>query len=154
MKRIWLILLAGVLTVVLCGCSLQYSTTEDDGPFSYACSNKDAFLYEYRWDGTEEGMTIAVPDSYGSRKVTAVGGFFGRGLPMPFCVDASRYFENMQGEWLNQEPETGADETITLTFVLKTGKNVKEFRPQFGIEYYSENGKVTRYEIQIQQVSK
>ena len=40
-----------------------------------------AFLGVYHWDGREETLDIPLPDEVFDCRVTALGGYFGRGVP-------------------------------------------------------------------------
>ena len=46
----------------------------------------EAFAASYRWDGSEETMDFTVPDTVFGYRVTALGGYVGRGAPYAFCV--------------------------------------------------------------------
>ena len=89
MKRISRIipLLISLLLFGGCTMALCYSETVDEGPWTAALyrEGNEAFVSEYKWDGTEEGLRIE-PGEVEGCLVTRYGGFFGRGLPMPFYI--------------------------------------------------------------------
>ena len=93
MKRLIMLLLAvfAVLSVTACGSwdwSLHYDKTYKAGGFDFGLNTegKEAFAAAYVWDGTEEGRRIVIPDEVEGCTVFKLGGFYGRGLPMPFYV--------------------------------------------------------------------
>lgn len=149
MKRLLRVLPVLICLLLLCGCALDYSSMETEGPFSYACGKHKAFIYRYSWDGTEEGKTVEIPDSFGEYRVVAVGGFYGRGLPMPFSVDI--------GDWIGRQPGTvldssspvfdvEADETVTLDFTFLIGPTVEDIRTSGEDCWYLEHdGTVTEF---------
>ena len=152
MKRTILLLLCLLMLALLCGCSLDFSQQADDGAFSYAYGNKAAFVNEYRWDGTEEGLTAVIPDSYNGLPVVSVGGFFGRGLPMPFSIDCSDFFpDDVQ---FAEDPEIESiDETFELLFTLILPDHISlddvKIDETEWSQYVIEDGKVTEYEFVI-----
>ena len=89
MKRISRIipLLISLLLFGGCTMALCYSETVTEGPWTAALyrEGNEAFVSEYKWDGTEEGLRIE-PGEVEGCLVTRYGGFFGRGLPMPFYI--------------------------------------------------------------------
>lgn len=149
------ILISFAVLLLLGGCSLDYSEMETDGAYSYACGKKTAFLYEYSWDGTDSGLEIDVPDTCGGRRVVAVGGFFGRGLPMPFRADISEWITGKYGSVPDvadfSDEETEPAETVTLNFSLRTGSNVKDFHLSGPETWYVRDGEgnVIRYVVNI-----
>lgn len=146
MKKIFALMLCVLLAVLMCGCSLDYSQQGSEGSFSFAYGKKKAFVTEYRWDGSEENMTIAIPEEYDGRTVVAVGGFYGRGLPMPFTVDLSGYFpEDIQ--WADDAAVP--DETVELYFTLILPKSVEDVSWEGGSWVTEEEGKIVAYEVHI-----
>ncbi|WP_195543390.1 hypothetical protein [Massiliimalia timonensis] len=47
----------------------------------------DCFAGTYYWD--REGMTVTIPDKYHGKPITALGGYFGPGVPTLFFVSPS-----------------------------------------------------------------
>lgn len=92
MKKM-IIYLSALLLIFLCSCgdwSLSYSQQTDlDG--WHAALDVDhhrAFVSDYTWDGdlSEEGRQLVIPETIEGCTVMKIGGYFGRGLPMPFSV--------------------------------------------------------------------
>ncbi len=92
-KRIIGLLAVGLICMAFFGCtadadlSLNYGKTVNEGSWEGALDRKHkrAFVSCYYWDGSEEGKRIEATVLDGCT-VTKYGGFFGRGLPMPFSV--------------------------------------------------------------------
>lgn len=146
MKKLFPLVLGVLLVVLMCSCSLDYSEQADEGNFSYAYGKKTAFVTCYRWDGTEEGRTIVIPEEYDGRRVVAVGGFFGRGLPMPFTVDISGYFPE-DVRWVTASEAGAADETIKLDFTLVLPDRTEEIRIADSEWMTEEEGKIIEYMV-------
>ena len=113
-----------LLSGLLCGCSLDFSEQADEGCFSFAYGKKAAFVTEYRWDGTEKGMTVIIPESYHGLPVVSVGGFFGRGLPMPFTLNIWDCFDDVR--WAETDEIGTADETVALVFTLVVPEGIDD----------------------------
>ncbi len=64
-----------------------YGEKVSEGPWkAYLKSDhSEAFVYEYQWDGTDEGLRIDVRSVNGI-SVTRYGGYMGRGVPMGFRI--------------------------------------------------------------------
>lgn len=149
MKKFHTLVLCILMITMMWGCSLDYSEQADEGMFSYAYGKKSAFVTEYRWDGTEEGMTVLIPEEYDGRKIVSVGGTFGRGLPMPFTVDISRGLPK-DAKTVDFAEEEKVDETKELNFTLIISKQVEDV--ETGDDAYiivEEDGKIIKYEIKI-----
>ena len=137
---------------VLCGCSLDFSEQADEGCFSYAYGKKAAFVNEYRWDGTEEGMTVIIPENYNGLPVVSVGGFFGRGLPMPFTLNISDHFGDVQ--WMTDDEIESVDETADLDFTLVIPESIDDEDIKLAECEWSQfaadkDGKITEYKVSI-----
>ena len=151
MKKIIALVLSVLMLAALCGCSLDYSEQADEGAFSFAYGKKSAFVSEYRWDGSEEGKTIIIPESFGGLKVVSVGGYFGRGLPMPFYVDCSG---NLADGLKSLDPAVvnGADETVETVFTLVIPEGIEDVNlmySEWSVFAEDENGKVFEYKYTI-----
>ena len=82
-----MVMLALLLTFSLCGCSLLYEYTGGVVfDLGYSKTLNKAFFADYNWDGTEEGMSIILPDRYNKTIITGLGGYTGRGYPSPFRI--------------------------------------------------------------------
>ncbi len=95
--------------------ALCYSETVTEGPWTAALyrDGNEAFVSEYVWDGTEEGLRIE-PDEVEGCTVTRYGGFFGRGLPMPFSIIIPDSVSVKESEI----PADAEVEDITFTMVI------------------------------------
>ncbi len=154
MKKICLGLVCILILILTCGCSTDFSQQAEEGDFSFAYGKKSAFVTEYRWDGTEEGKTILIPASYNDLKVVSVGGFFGRGLAMPFSVDISGFF-GADVQWVEPDDAFGSpEETVELNFTLVLPEGLDEEDVSIaGAEearwILEEEGKITEYKVCI-----
>ena len=130
MKKFALGVFCLLLAVGLCGCSLFYSMGkyEDDGLCYHSHKMRafgDCFVSSYQWDGTEEGKTIVIPDRYQNLPVTSLGGYYGRGVPSPFCI---RLPEEYDIEYYSGSLRANDNMTVRdIEFRLYIGKNVSEF---------------------------
>ena len=95
MKTLPFLLLAACLMLTASSCSrwdwsLKYSRTaqEKNMEFGLNPEGKEAFVAACLWDGTEEGRRFVIPDTVEGCTVFKMGGYFGRGLPMPFYIAA------------------------------------------------------------------
>ena len=79
---------AAVLSVgLLCACTAYWDETEENGVmYHLSRSGKEAFASEYTWDVHGDETEIIIPDEVNGAKVTQLGGYFGTGVPSPFCV--------------------------------------------------------------------
>jgi len=72
------------------------SDTYENFEVSYNNYNQEAFVSEYNWPNQND-YHITIPDTYQNSEtnkiytVTAMGGYFGRGLPCPFYVNFSSF---------------------------------------------------------------
>ena len=92
MKRFLALIMLAIVCVCFGGCSLLYTYEHNAvGAFDLGYSDKlkDAFFALYSWDGTEDGMNIVLPEDYNGAKITALGGYHGRGVPNMFYVEIS-----------------------------------------------------------------
>lgn len=135
MKRLTAILLAAamVLTLGACGSwdwSLNYSKKVEEGGFDIALNpeGKTAFAAACAWDGTDEGRRIVIPDVVEGCTVFKLGGYFGRGLPMPFyvAVPADQTEPAPTNESGEPTGETKAVRTEEILFTLVIGPYLEE----------------------------
>ena len=147
MKKFFALFLCVLLAVLMSGCSLDYSNQADEGCFSFAYGDKAAFVTAYRWDGTDEAMTIVIPEEYDGRRIESVGGFFGRGLPMPFSVDISACFP--EDALLDSAEVTAIDETVQLNFTLVVPKRISDVKFEESQWIVSKDGKTVEYDVSI-----
>jgi len=120
--------------------SLFYSETTSDGwDIGYNKLSGNSFLGSYTWDGNYENMTFTLPDTYKNSPVTQLGGYYGSGVPTPFCV----YLPSEYGhEGTTEDNPTDTPSrypqgyTITeLKFHLMIGQNLSNIKLTF--MYYS-----------------
>lgn len=75
-------------------CSMNYSCgSADEWTYGYSDKLNNCFLGTYYWDGNKDTMQIDIPERFNGYDVTKLGGFTGRGLPMSFNIDISKYIE-------------------------------------------------------------
>ena len=76
----------------LSACTTYDSYWEEDESilFGYSEYKNEAFIGEYFWRGhLGEDMDIVIPNTYKGAPLTALGGYYGTGVPTPFQI----YFE-------------------------------------------------------------
>lgn len=132
MKRNWslfylILSMLLALSFILSACgdwSLNYSRITEYGGWEIALDPEggNAFAASFRWDGSEEGKRIVVPDEVEGCPVFKLGGYYGRGLPMPFGI-AMPY--STYGEADPQKRKDPEEETV---FTLVIGKNLQEIQ--------------------------
>lgn len=149
-KKLPALLLCLLLPLLLGSCSLDFSELADDGAFSYAYGNKTAFVTEYRWDGTEAGRTVRIPAQWNGKKIVSVGGYFGRGLPMPFTVDVSAYFPQ-DAQFADGVSPENAEETAALDFtlLLPAGLSAEDVKAERSAWVVWEDGKTVACTVGI-----
>ena len=116
----------------------------------------EAFAAVYEWDGREETMDFTVPDTVFGYRVTALGGYVGRGAPYAFCVelpeDLGHIRESFDGDlWdyaLERYPNA---EVVELPFTVHIGKDLKEIQEEaFGSCYgFTAEGHEVLYHITL-----
>ena len=90
-----------IMLLLLCSCTYCYHTEEDGFDIMYgsylpvqSTLNSDgAGINSYMWDGDESHMDIVIPDEYDSRTIKKLGGYYGRGLPLPFYIDDTSWMD-------------------------------------------------------------
>ena len=88
-KPFILVLLSTILLFSFCGCCLLYDYelyAIDSFNIGYTKLLKDAYVGDYNWDGSDEGKTIIIPETYGNCTISALGGYSGRGYPSAFQI--------------------------------------------------------------------
>lgn len=116
----------------------------------------EAFAAVYEWDGREETMDFTVPDTVFGYRVTALGGYVGRGAPYAFAVELPERFghtresfgEDLWDYALAQYPNA---EVVELPFTVHIGKDLEEIREEaFGSRYaFTPEGKEVLYHITL-----
>ena len=123
-----------VLAVLLCACSLcgcwwQYKWVITD-EFGIGYKKKVAFVGTCFWYGDKDKTTFVIPDEYKGRKITALGGYIGKGYPCLFHVsdEANKYDFSSHPAWDHETYDT-----VVFTIVL--GKNIKQIEHAVGRQY-------------------
>ena len=108
---------------------------------------RQAFAADIEWDG-EDGAVVTVPDEVHGYKVTALGGYSGRGVPSAFMLKVPETWD--AGESFG-DAQSAADDTnaksVVCTLTLRIGKNVSELNEVscFGVQGRDENGEETAW---------
>ena len=116
----------------------------------------EAFAAVYEWDGREETMDFTVPDTVFGYRVTALGGYVGRGAPYAFCVELPEdlghiresFGEDLWDYALERYPNA---EVVELPFTVHIGKDLKEIQEEaFGSCYgFTAEGHEVLYHITL-----
>ena len=109
--------------------------TDTDGQRYYRnLVTHQAFAADVDWDGSD-GAVIVIPDEVHGYKVTALGGYIGRGVPTAFALDAEKDYPNAK--------------IVDCTVTLRLGRNVKALNEVscFGWQGYDENGAETVWRL-------
>ena len=142
-----LVIACTLMTLMLGGCT-GYGEEVKEGPWSAYLGEKDAFVYEYRWDGTKEGLRIE-PGAINGLPVTRYGGYMGRGVPCPFYIDIPKARLSSQ----NIVPKEEIIDTIEFTLVV--GSQIRDFNlGNYGLGGYyllneKKDGKNAYYKVLI-----
>lgn len=142
MKRLFLLALVLVVLFSFCSCTIMYDIAhEDTAPFHsfyYSDSLRDAMVGPYIWDGTEEGKTIVIPETFNGYPVTKLG-YYIRGPIHPFRIDpwngATDVLCPNASDWgVYRAPFYAEDHDWIepshvqyITFNIHLSKNVEEF---------------------------
>ena len=136
-----------LVTLMLGGCT-GYGEEVKEGPWSAYIGESDAFVYEYRWDGTKEGLRIE-PGTINGLPVTRYGGYMGRGVPCPFHVD-------IPGATFSRQNIVPREEIVdTIEFTLVVGSRIRDFNlSNYGLGGYyllneRKDGKNAYYKVLI-----
>ncbi len=149
-KRISVLLITGAVMLCAAGCTTYNDNEVADGlDIYYSRFGGDAFAGRYYWNGSEDSMTITVPDEYKGYKINSLGGFFGTGVPMFFRVEPDDKENNgYYYKYTYPEYDPGA-EYKELVFTLEIGKNISKIKGvEDGFLYRkNENGAVVCCEV-------
>ena len=135
------------------GISLLYTSSETVGQFMFATNyiSGEVFVATAEEFSYPRESEITVPDTYKGYPVTRLGGYFGRGLPMPFLIDP--YFEKIIFDGMYTYSEASLPEIEEpyhiekVVFDLNIGKNLQTIHNVM-IFYYSNtnaDGSITLY---------
>lgn len=166
-KRTLLIVVAAILSLVLLPpliflltfCSDCYADTAEEGCYEYAYGYYNgihfgdrAGVVSYRWDGESDHMTVVIPDRYNGIKVKRLGGYLGRGYPMPFGISVEPqlpdgaqeieydYVYETSYDYLTDGTYT-FDDVIYYDFELRIGRYVSDIDTYKYITVYEYDGK-------------
>lgn len=82
--------------------------------------SRRAFAGSWLWDGDPDHMTVTVPDKINGVAVTALGGYYGRGVPVRFGVTLPEAYRS------TLEPSPDIPLAEELVFTVELGKSVTE----------------------------
>lgn len=134
MKKRIVVFLSIFICLTFTGCSLLFdfrSDAMDDFDIGYSKALKEAFVSSYNWDGIDENKNIVIPEEYNGMKITALGGYFGRGVPCAFGVQLPEsYLNNLcseSNEWFISDAYEYIEsvDTVYLNFNLHISKNIE-----------------------------
>ena len=130
--RFLLLLFCLGLLLSACGSwdwSLHYSKKVTDGPWDIALypEGGEAFAAAYVWDGTDEGRRVVIPDTVEGCTVFKLGGYYGRGLPMPFYIAVPADDTEPAGTGDETAP-VRKERTAELLFTIVMGPNLTEIQ--------------------------
>ena len=128
--------------------------TDTDGQRYYRnLVTHQAFAADVDWDGSD-GAVIVIPDEVHGYKVTALGGYIGRGVPTAFALNAPEIW-NTQVVFGDEKVAADAEKdypnakVVDCTVTLRLGRNVKALNEVscFGWQGYDENGAETGWRL-------
>lgn len=128
----------------------QAGWTDTDGQVYYRNAlTRRAFAAGRAWDGAD-GAVIVIPDEVHGYKVTALGGYIGRGVPTAFALNAPEIW-NTQVVFGDEKVAADAEKDypnakiIDCSMTLKLGKNIEELNELCccGFQGYDEAGRET-----------
>lgn len=124
--------------------------TDTDGQRYYRnLVTHQAFAADVDWDGSD-GAVIVIPDEVHGYKVTALGGYIGRGVPTAFDLNAPETWDVRVGFGnaavaADAEKDYPNAQIIDCSMTLKLGKNIEELNELCccGFQGYDEAGRET-----------
>lgn len=137
------VILASIIGLFILFANMLSETAKErgvDGRFSYAYSKKLCFIHEYNWDGDMNNTEIHIPETVNSIKVTDIGGYLGRGLPMPFEItglpepDPSDTRHPQKAYNIGSYPQIDVYGCPEYSFTVYIGPNIKS--AQYEPDYY------------------
>lgn len=163
MKKFLTLILSIVLIISLSGCiteelSLLYNEKGEMDGFYIAVNNtaNSCFVGQYTCTEYSENMEITIPDEYKNKPITRIGGYFGRGVPSPFCISLEELYMNApDGSEYDSVFSGDIDDNYSveeLPFTLNIGKNIKTIEYIEMDMYYphiNEDGGVTFYQAVV-----
>lgn len=163
-RKVSVIALPVALIAVAVGCLLWMMTgaqgyraadwADTDGQCYYRnLLTRQAFAAGVDWNG-EDGAVITIPDEVHGYRVTALGGYSGRGVPTAFTLNAPEMWNikaclGDSGTAADAEKDYPNAKIVDCTMTLKLGKNVKKLNEVgcFGFYGYDENGVETVWRL-------
>ena len=148
MQGKFILVMSCILMAFLLGGCTGYGERVTEGPWSAYLGESDAFVYEYSWDGTEEGLRID-PGTMNGLPVTRYGGFMGRGVPAQFSIKIPGAGQSRQ----NVVPKEEIIDTIEFTLVI--GSQIRDIIiSNYGLGGYylldeRKDGKCAYYKVLI-----
>ena len=144
LKRFCVLLTAIFLCVVTCflftACNTSKYLDTVDGTYligygNYAGRDKgNAYVGALTYDGKNKEFII--PDEYKGRKITALGGYHGTGLPCPFGIDiVSALVEEYTCYVKIVADDDSNARHVPIDFTVRLGRNVSELVNVRGKEY-------------------
>lgn len=138
---------AGILFIA--GMIIAFTAWQSDsvGNLSvyYNKVTRSCFAGAFKWDGNQDNMVFSVPDEYNGISVKSLGGDYGR-APVMFYVQVPKEMHpKVTSSTFSAELAENIDEnTVTYTFTVKLGKNIKRVGDGFAYDQYymDENGMV------------
>lgn len=120
----------------------------------YSKVTKECLASWFEWNGDTENMTFTVPDEYKNMKIKSLGGPVGMGTPTSFHIMVPDSMHPEVVSYAGSEECVGVinEDTVTYSFTVKLGKNIRYFDSFPYKEYYmDENDNViyiveTKYE--------
>lgn len=156
-----------VVRFLLFFCADTYNDTAQYGDFTVAygyCTGYHKLLFQnhasvicFGAEGEDYDREIVIPDSYDGIEIRELGGFLGRGVPLPFYVEHSdnpvidKLTEESENQYSSafanlEERETVFDEVIYDDFVLKIGKQIENINSVCGVSVFElQDGSCTAY---------
>jgi len=163
MKKLFAMVVLVALSLLFSGCVLEevimpYSeTAETDGLFiSVSKIANRAFVGRYDSAEYPDNFEITIPDEYEGVPIKQIGGYHGRGVPSPFCIDLSFYlnapkeskYDAVFGGDLDKF-DIAEDYVIEeILFELNIGENIETVEYVSMDDYYphiNEDGSITFY---------
>ncbi len=163
MKKFLTLILSIVLIISLSGCiteelSLLYNEKGEMDGFYIAVNNtaNSCFVGQYTCTEYSENMEITIPDEYKNKPITRIGGYFGRGVPSPFCISLEELYMNApDGSEYDSVFSGDIDDNYSveeLPFTLNIGKNIKTveyIEMDMCYPHINEDGSVTFYQAVV-----
>ncbi len=164
MKKLYAFIISIVFVVCLSGCfveeiSVFYTDLGEKDGFTIAVNETGncCFVSQYNCTEYTENQEILIPDEYEGTPITRIGGYYGKGGPMPFVISVSELYMNAPEESRYHTVFSGdiskfdfPDEynVENLVFNLNMGKNIEVIKNVTMDVYYphiNEDGSVTFY---------